>query len=246
MTTIFYNGKERKLSPLLMKPELVAQTLLGVKTETRRLSGLDKINIEPDNFKFVNNSIDWPDMPRLAKKYDRTIYYAFNQKHSNQILFVCNHNYGRVGDILWIRETWCDYNKENTDGLGPHYIHKANFLEIGNNGNFGIWKPNLHMPFAACRLFLEIIDVGLQRLQDITEEDAIREGIQKLLNSPYDTMCYRSYAVKGGGSGVFPYVSFETLWKSINGKESWDNNPWVWRIVFKIVEIDNKTATIKK
>jgi hypothetical protein len=87
------------------------------------------------------------------------------------------------------------------------------------------------MPKAACRIFLEITDVRIERLQDISEEDAIKEGI--LIDD--DGFCCWDYQHK-----VFRFISpeqsFESLWQSINGTESWEVNPFVFVIEFKQIE----------
>ncbi|MDO8997221.1 MAG: hypothetical protein Q7U77_11390 [Sediminibacterium sp.] len=131
--------------------------------------------------------------------------------------------YGQVGDILWVRESFisgyeCDEGSFNTDEDGeyiPVLKYKADresFDWYDGNSDFPCekipWKPSIHMPKSACRIFLKITNVRVERLQDISEEDAIAEGI----------------------------ASFKSLWQSINGEKSWDDNPWVWVIEFERIE----------
>lgn len=115
--------------------------------------------------------------------------------------------YGQPGDVLWVRETF------QTWRLG--YIHKATWsTELPENIK---WKPGIHMPKEACRLFLEVVSIRIERLKDISEQDAISEGIiHKSMNHP----C----------------VEFQHLWESINGEDSWESNPWVWVIEFKRID----------
>lgn len=116
--------------------------------------------------------------------------------------------YGQPGDVLWVRETF-----SNAEFSGFNY--KANY----DAGNPFKWKPSLFMPKTACRIFLQITNIRVERLQDISESDAVNEGIN--LNNI---------------SGDFehtPVQEFETLWQSINGKESWCKNPFVWVVEFK-------------
>lgn len=94
------------------------------------------------------------------------------------------------------------------------------------------------MPKAACRLFLEITNIRVERLQDISEDDAIREGIKSEIFTPNSEKCYYFYPCNDLRDDSYidlPKTSFYSLWQSINGPESWDENPWVWVIEFKRV-----------
>jgi hypothetical protein len=98
------------------------------------------------------------------------------------------------------------------------------------------WKPSIFMPKKKCRIFLEITDVRVERLQDISEEDAIAEGIKKTwINDDIKQCRFKNYINDGKGSKS-PIDSFNSLWVSINGKDSWKANPWVWVYEFKVVE----------
>ena len=93
------------------------------------------------------------------------------------------------------------------------------------------WTPAIHMPKAACRIWLEITDIKIERLKDISEEDAIAEGIYEI---EYKGI---SFNFSGGNPTGYakPTGAFNALWESINGKDSWELNPWVWVITFKKV-----------
>jgi hypothetical protein len=138
--------------------------------------------------------------------------------------------YGQPGDIFWVRETW-----SKTDS--GHIIYKAT-----NKGFSPVWKPSIFMPKAACRIWLKVTDVRVERLQEITEEDAIAEGIEKY--GPFGE--YKGSKHPGGGMmkfGAYGKASraYEDLWESINGNGSWKKNPWVWVIDFKqINKSDNE------
>jgi hypothetical protein len=124
------------------------------------------------------------------------------------------------------RETFVYRDKHNK------FYYKADHTEAEPYAHNG-WKPSIFMPRAACRLFLEITDVRIERLRDISEEDAIKEGVlhYKFCGS-FSAYLYKDYSMETPG---FAYAkpSFETLWKKINGEESWTANPWVWVIEFK-------------
>jgi hypothetical protein len=138
--------------------------------------------------------------------------------------------YGWVGDVLWVRETW-----QKSDVLG--FLHKAEYKEIIERWNKKNpdnkwteknlkWKPSIFMPKAACRIKLEITDVRVERLQDISEEDAKAEGIEftgtSELGSP---IVWRDYLSNGAkflhstnGIRFNSINSYQSLWESINGK----------------------------
>ncbi len=121
--------------------------------------------------------------------------------------------YGKVGDRLWVRETWL---KD-----GEVYLYKADFGKgILSSSWEGHWKPSIHMPKVACRIRLEIVNVRVERLQDISHEDAVAEGCQK----------------EDGRS--WGRLGFSQLWDQINKDRGfgWDVNPWVWVLDFKRVE----------
>lgn len=134
--------------------------------------------------------------------------------------------YGQPGDVLWVRETF------QTWRLG--YIHKATWsTELPENIK---WKPGIHMPKEACRLFLEIVSVRVERLQDISEQDAISEGVKSTYVHLFQEERYKDYHLDVDGEFRNPVTSFKTLWESINGEDSWESNPWVWVIEFMMTE----------
>ena len=138
--------------------------------------------------------------------------------------------YGYVGDILWVRETWqwVDIKKDYTG-----YVYKASGgLDWEMSNEDWKWEPSIFMPKKACRLFLKITDIKVERLHDISEADAICEGIFKA-ESCGEIMYYNN---KQGGGSLSAKKSFKILWAKINGEESWNANPWVWVISFEQIE----------
>lgn len=126
--------------------------------------------------------------------------------------------YGKVGDVLWVRETWAKW--ENG------YIYKVDQEKYKKVK----WKPSIHMPRAACRIELKITDIRAERLQDINEADAVREGVKREQSFPFNQ--WLNYE-----SGIYQLPtaveSFKSLWGEINGKDSWEANPFVWAISFE-------------
>lgn len=139
------------------------------------------------------------------------------------------------GDILYVRETWMDYA-----GLT---MYKADCdiyrLDSLNFAGFG-WKPSIHMPKEAARIWLKVTDVRVERLQDITPKRAESEGVGNLF---YDDI---GYGEKNYGTEVDPEYGiakeqFAWLWESTIKKSDldrygWDANPWVWVIEFERCE----------
>lgn len=132
--------------------------------------------------------------------------------------------YGIPGDHLWVRETWrvsesgCNEYSPSKDDV--HY--RADEDETSG----GPWKSPLHMPRWASRITLEITDVRVQRLQEITEEDAKAEGClpSSLVQMKDGSPCYTKH--------------FQVIWRSIYGignSKSWEENPWVWALAFRAI-----------
>lgn len=121
--------------------------------------------------------------------------------------------YGRPGDRLWVRETFCS-DVVRAPHL-PQIAYRADYDEIPALR----WKPSIHMPRWASRISLEITDVRVERLQHISEEDAVAEGVG---GNPTITPCFAA-------------ERFRTLWESINGIGSWDANLLVWVVSFRRV-----------
>ena len=149
------------------------------------------------------------------------------------------------GDVLWVRETWRSTDFEYHDGKWTASIqykdlNKGPRVSWWDNTDVGEpddciysktgWRPSIHMPREAARLFLRVTDVRVERINQITNNDILREG----LRSESCNIC-----VHDGGSGCehcFAILNpFRKLWDSINAKRGygWDNNPWVWVYSFK-------------
>ncbi|WP_440482501.1 hypothetical protein [Serratia marcescens] len=141
---------------------------------------------------------------------------------------------GQVGDRLWVRETFMDLTGtgiEATTGKFEGFAYRAD-TPAGSYGDevrkeYGLkWTPSLHMPRKACRILLEITAVRVERLNDISEEDAKAEGVKAGVSPGHEHMMHQ--------------VAFSELWQSIYGAENWRANPWVWVIEFKRAEAQEK------
>jgi hypothetical protein len=134
-----------------------------------------------------------------------------------------------VGDKLWVRETF-----DPTGCIGS-VLYKADYSEKEiNDAAKGVfkWKPSIFMPKEHCRIWLKVSSVQVQRLQEITEKEAIKEGIEQI-----DHNCFKDYLNTEKAFIEDPISSFKSLWISINGEKSWNDNPFVWVISFELVEL---------
>ena len=119
------------------------------------------------------------------------------------------------GDVLWVRETFHVFGSPVSKSTVSYKAQAVNPNDKGWK-----WKPSIHMPKEACRLFLKIKDIRVERLQDISRGDAMAEGC------PFPNIAKQT----------FPTVWFEELWCKINGEQSWNENLWVWVIEFERIE----------
>lgn len=171
--------------------------------------------------------------------------------------------YGAVGDRLWVRESYYQFGHwepvagAKTKGGKQKWKFVADFREIRFENPAGsalrlgrhskdsesmAWHKRLarFMPRSACRNVLEITCIRIERLQDITEDDAKAEGIKFKRPVDGEPCTYYDYIWKTEDSCEWftdPKLSFKSLWYTINGPASWDENPWVWVIEFKRLDI---------
>lgn len=191
--------KER---PILFSGEMVRAILDGRKTMTRRV-----IKPQPDN-------VTTGPTPMGAN------WMAWGMDGIVRDLWC---PYGQPGDRLWVRETFATDIQGCPGEYGLSY--RADHIDPRGDGPTRIkWTPGIHMFREYSRINLEITNVSVERLQDITEDDAIAEGVQYFIASGKMTRSEMSMR-----------SAFAGLWDSINLKRGygWDTNPWVWVIEFK-------------
>ena len=125
-----------------------------------------------------------------------------------------------AGDILWVREMWNYYPdwKCKVGQKRPDFLYKASATQEEESW-LDKWKPSIHMPREAARIFLEVKSVRVERLWKICERDARAEGVCPIPPNKYGQL-----------SGTEHFYAFFRLWNSINAKRgySWESNPWVW------------------
>jgi hypothetical protein len=197
--------------PIIMSAPMVRAILAGTKTQTRRAV---KPYGRDDGFCIMEteNRGLWP-----YRSDDGESCFITIDGYLNEVALRCPH--GVPGDRLWVRETHLIVGGK--DSADPRVVYRAS-----NDGPDAwispSWAPSIHMPRWASRLTLEITGVRVERLQNISEADAMAEGASPVLVPP--------------DGGDQPHVvGYCDLWESINGPGSWDANPWVWVVAFRRV-----------
>lgn len=201
--------KER---PILFSGEMVRAILAGRKTQTRRVIKGDPELTENGGFSYAD------------RKGNRWLCGMGTDRAGTIRNFMKSWPcpYGQPGDRLWVRETHMieDYYADGKQVV----LYRADYEDkILGKG----WKPSIHMPRWASRITLEITGVRVERLNDISEQDAAAEGVEKAFGSSY-----KHYLDDKKDCG-YATASFSSLWESINGAGSWQQNPWCWVIEFK-------------
>ncbi len=215
--------KER---PILFSAPMIRAILDGRKSQTRRV-----VKPQPDGPVFIATD---PETPRYCMPRHEALTLSGIAK-------LCP--YGQPGDRLWVRET-CRAEElpsglDSPETLGVRYLADDCFIPIGNTPESGdVWLdlryygkraspvapvktvPAIHMPRWASRITLEITGIRVEQLQDISEADALAEGIDPKF--PPDEQWANAARMR-----------FADIWESINGQGSWDTNPWVWVVEFR-------------
>ena len=233
--------KER---PILFNGEMVRAILEGRKTMTRRI-------VKPQPTKE-----DYTLMRNIESSNTKDKGLFFWGKFENYRLVGRDHvhfkcPFGEIGDRLWVRETFSD-----PSGEGYPIYYRADALWHWDESEAGgpvtltekdfTWKPSIFMPRWASRINLEITKVRVERLNDISEEDSISEGIFEYegiigvtcaggTHREINGIKYFLDADCGDKGYDEAYTAFRKLWESINGVGSWEQNPFVWVIEFKKV-----------
>ena len=156
--------------------------------------------------------------------------------------------YGQPGDRLWVRESWAA--DAQVDAVAPRDLSQGEPIHYPADGAVrqtgcamitpGKGRPSIHMPRWASRTLLEITDVRVERLQDISGDQAVAEGLiwqgqesGKVFYSHAERKYPPGAHQRFGISGVDAVSAFRNLWNSVGG--DWDANPWVWVVEFKRV-----------
>lgn len=252
------------VKPILFSAPMIQAILEGRKKQTRRIiKNPSKIESD-DNFEVVErchlitaksglrkidvgNPYLWPEI------YD---HHRKDKEVDNYIHLDCP--YGQTGGALWVRETFsithqsqgheypeveiedADFIPKNCEGAYWKPCYHADWTRDETVEDRGFkWRPSIHMPRWINRITLEIKDIRVERLQDISEEDAEAESIVQFANKGYAhygailvdrNRIFQTDIEFVGDTAV---EAFRLLWQSINGSDSWNKNPWVWIVEFE-------------
>ena len=211
--------KER---PILFSGAMVRALLAGSKTQTRRVC-------KPATT--LSAVVEVPDPMERGQVYNGSHF----GDEDGAVQFACP--YGGIGDRLWVRETFRGCRAYEVQGYPPKdWGNKPIWFEADGAppGDAKAWalraRPSIHMPRWASRITLEVTAVRVERLQDISEDDAIAEGCTLNHNGYY---WGGPHAVSGLKQLATAKGAYQDLWESINGPGSWDANPWVWVVEFR-------------
>jgi hypothetical protein len=235
-------AKER---PILFKCEMVQAILDGRKTQTRRIVKREHQELLDMMAEDIEGSE--PNSENLGLKYQS--YIDDNGKElgpewcihcvecPEEGVIAIGKGHGKPGDRLWVREAHAIVPRTAyTQSIGvqqtlrPDDDHDAAIYKQGwERSRGGIrWRPSIHMPRWASRITLEISAVRIERLQDLSDQDAEAEGVNG----------QKQAAEAGLDWYDKPRRAFQFLWQSIHGPESWETNPWVWVVEFKHITAD--------
>lgn len=198
-----------KTIPILFSTPMVKAIDAKTKTQTRRIASFCKDIEDPEFLEEIT-------LRELRLYEDQTFRAVFD---TDDEPFSEISRYGKAGDVLWVRETWF----KNNLPTGWPYDYKAEILKT----NFDIcekWQPSIFMPRDAARYFLQVESLKMERVADISEQDAIAEGINELLQSgaqlAINGSLFRDYSKKVElfNEGLKAQKSYQTLWDSINNK----------------------------
>lgn len=209
--------------PILFSTPMVKANLEGRKTMTRRI-------VKPSLNEYLHLNRD------------------FIAEYENGQLVKCP--YGQPGDLLWVRETMgFNKNSETYWPIADGYVKTADYEKI---------IPSIHVPKIHSRIWLKVINVRVERLHYINEEDIIKEGLQIPCNNgkPVFILGEDNSAVNFLPDGCLAnnapaltkmqllFAHFAELWCKINGRKSWDSNPWVWVIEYEVLSTTGKPSAV--
>jgi hypothetical protein len=207
--------KER---PILFSGPMVRAILDGRKTQTRR----------------VAKHPLFLEAKRVCSYKQQSEFDLIFEDDSGAIV-LCP--YGKPGDRLWVRETFFPVHTVKHEpkfaAVIPEILYRADYEDREPDRSVIAphhWKPSIFMTPALSRITLEVVSVRVERLQDISEADAIAEGVEQVGGGRYWL----------GAPGLVPSgtaaQAYYELWESINGAGSWPKNPWVWVVEFQLVK----------
>jgi hypothetical protein len=219
-----------KVTPIIMSGAMVKSLLGEVKTQTRRIMKPQPID--------EGIGLLWGSGKLRRGWYAGTPHNG--TPHPDCFVWC---PFGKRGDALWVRETFVTGRLQGLEEHNQHiddevHIYKADC--DSDNPPTLTWTPSIFMPRRASRLTLELSGVRVQRLQDISEEDAIAEGIEPVFTGAKERCGWLDYQHVGAGVGYFPSPidSYYSLFRSLHGIDIVGKNPWLWVLQFSTHQVN--------
>ena len=229
--------------PILFSTPMVQAILEGRKTMTRRTKGLEQVNENPNYWSFHNVSTD-----------ETRTFFHFRKTEEEKIKQIFGTSNFKIGDVLWVRENY--YTASNWDHWKPSALKSVNVdvFYVADLPNYDIprplsrgkIRPCIFLPKEYARIFLKVKAIRVERLHDISEEDAKNEGVQLMVNhllklqfvlgNKNSTLSFLGNNKKTWSSFEIWKAHWAELWCKINGRSSWDSNPFVWVYEFERIE----------
>ena len=208
------NATQQKFKPILFSTEMVQAILAGRKTQTRRVCEIS------------------PEANIMGFYVKRRLWDSSIEDNPNPIGHIAKFNWGEVkskyqpGDIVYIRETFTDELYGTFYPKNGFFYKADDELPKPRGDRFDpVWKPSIHMPKEAARIFLKVTNVRVERLQDISCQDCKEEGVVYYKQDNIDV------------DDILALEAFMNLWQKINAKKHpWESNPWVWVYTFERIE----------
>lgn len=244
-----------KTHPMLFSGPMIRALLDGRKTQTRRILKLPdwalnmdctgRLHVYQPDEGFERHGLEFAD--RLRGLWDPVSNPTGRSGAYLRVPIM-------TGDLIWVRETWnaFSFSQDGDEAWPTKTIPTADEMQEIRDMACRVdvqavyqesdraqkwfsdqkWRPGIHMPRWASRITLEVTDVRVQRLQDISAKDATEEGIERLRCDGLDG--FRNYLSSDPMERVAMIPSFKSLWNSINGPGAWDQNPWIVAYSFKV------------
>ena len=217
--------------PILLNSEMVNAILQGKKTQTRRKVKMPS-QYEHIGYAYTNHSLD----------HIKVVVMEEDDTEDGEEIYIIIEPKAKKGDVFWVREGWT--TESSYDATKPSLIPKDALIFYIADEEWDYYalpgkkRPSIFMPKWVCRLFLEVTDVRLERLDGISQEDAKGEGIKSRHLNKGSGKIFKRYFnyFTNDYTCLSSILSFKTLWQSIYGEGSWAENPYVWVYEFKIIE----------
>ncbi|RBM30534.1 hypothetical protein [Vibrio tarriae] len=228
-----------KVVPMIFNTDMVKALMAGDKVVTRRPAKLSSRSIEQGVA--FNNICQ---VFRSKEPYLYTVVLDDDFDHNATFSVPC-----RTGDLIYVRETFRLFNHSDECGCSdycscPPSGTPVYFATCGDDSE-SKWKPSIHMPRTASRLTLKVTDVRIEKVQDITEEQCWKEGIEHI-DGQFDIHQLSEMAKTFDGTFEDAKALFACLWDSIY--QNWNQNPYVWVIEFEVIHqnVDKYLESVKE